>query len=159
MLALAYVDERLFDAGIDGGPVAWLHDEIVLEVREIQAERAAEILKQSMTDGFFETFPWRAAPRVGRSAHRPELGCGETRSSAAAAQTSPQQEAPDYGLAHRARLKELGDDASRMSFDFVRSKPWSTSTAVIIPRPTSILPRPRCWPPSAERPRHEATSA
>ena len=36
MLALAYVDDRLFDAGIEGGPVAWLHDEIVLEVREIR---------------------------------------------------------------------------------------------------------------------------
>ena len=57
MLALAYVDDRLFEAGIDGGPVAWLHDEIVLEVREDQAERAAAILKQSMIDGFAETFP------------------------------------------------------------------------------------------------------
>ena len=46
MLALAYVDDRLFEAGIDGGPVAWLHDEIVLEVREDQAERAAEILNR-----------------------------------------------------------------------------------------------------------------
>ena len=36
MLALAYVDDRLFDAGIEGGPVAWLHDEIVLEVRDDQ---------------------------------------------------------------------------------------------------------------------------
>ena len=57
MLALAYVDDRLFDAGIDGGPVAWLHDEIVLEVRDDQAELAAEILKQGMIDGFLETFP------------------------------------------------------------------------------------------------------
>ena len=57
MLALAYVDDRLFEAGIDGGPVAWLHDEIVIEVREDQAERAVEILKQSMIDGFAETFP------------------------------------------------------------------------------------------------------
>ena len=57
MLALAYVDDRLFDAGIEGGPVAWLHDEIVLEVRDDQAEQAAEILKQAMIDGFIETFP------------------------------------------------------------------------------------------------------
>ena len=57
MLALAYVDDRLFEADIDGGLVAWLHDEIMLEVREDQAERAAEILKQSMIDGFAETFP------------------------------------------------------------------------------------------------------
>jgi DNA polymerase-1 len=63
MLALAYVDDRLFDACIDGGPVAWLHDEIVLEVAVEDAERAAEILKQSMIDGFAETFP--GAPLAG----------------------------------------------------------------------------------------------
>jgi DNA polymerase I-like protein with 3'-5' exonuclease and polymerase domains len=57
MLALAYVDDRLFDAGVVGGPVAWLHDEIVLEVCEDQAEQAAAILKQAMIDGFAETFP------------------------------------------------------------------------------------------------------
>ena len=57
MLALTYVDDRMFAARIEGGPVAWLHDETVLEVREDQAERAAEILKQSMIDGFTETFP------------------------------------------------------------------------------------------------------
>ena len=59
MLALAYVDERLFNVGIEGGPVAWLHDEIVLEVRAEQAAQAAEILKQSMVDGFAETYPAR----------------------------------------------------------------------------------------------------
>jgi DNA polymerase-1 len=57
MLALAYVDDRLFEAGIDGGPVAWIHDEIVLEVREDHATQAAEILKQSMVDSFADTFP------------------------------------------------------------------------------------------------------
>jgi DNA polymerase I len=57
MLALALVDDRLFDAGISGGLVGWLHDEFIIEVRENQAERAAEILKQSMIDGFAETFP------------------------------------------------------------------------------------------------------
>jgi DNA (cytosine-5)-methyltransferase 1 len=57
MLALTYVDDRLYAAGIDGGPVAWLHDEIVLEVRDDQAVEAAAILKQAMTDGFIETFP------------------------------------------------------------------------------------------------------
>jgi DNA polymerase I len=57
MIALTYVDDRLFNAGIDGGPVAWLHDEIMLEVKAADAERAATILKQSMIDGFAETFP------------------------------------------------------------------------------------------------------
>ena len=36
MLALAYIDDRLFDANIDGGLVAWLHDEFIIEVREIR---------------------------------------------------------------------------------------------------------------------------
>jgi DNA polymerase-1 len=57
MLALAYVDDRLFEADIDGGLVAWLHDEFVLEVRADQARQAAEILKQAMIDAFVETFP------------------------------------------------------------------------------------------------------
>jgi DNA polymerase I-like protein with 3'-5' exonuclease and polymerase domains len=57
MLALAYADDRLFNAGIDGGPVAWLHDEIVIEIRADQAEQAAKILEQSMIDGFAEIFP------------------------------------------------------------------------------------------------------
>ena len=56
MLALAYVDERLFEARIEGGPVAWLHDEIVVEVCVEDADRAVEILKKAMTDGFAETF-------------------------------------------------------------------------------------------------------
>ena len=57
MLALAYADDRLFAAGIEGGIVAWLHDEIVVEVCVEQADQAAEILKQAMIDGFAETFP------------------------------------------------------------------------------------------------------
>jgi DNA polymerase-1 len=57
MLALALIDDRLFDANIDGGLVGWLHDEFIIEAREAQAERAAEIVKQSMIDGFAETFP------------------------------------------------------------------------------------------------------
>jgi DNA polymerase I-like protein with 3'-5' exonuclease and polymerase domains len=56
MLALAYVDERLFEAGIDGGPVGWLHDEIVLEIAVEDADHAVAILKQAMTDAFVETF-------------------------------------------------------------------------------------------------------
>ena len=47
---------------------------------------------------------------------------------------------------------------ARKSFSCARSKPRSTFTAVIILTPTSIPPRPRCWPRS-RRPRHEATSA
>jgi DNA polymerase-1 len=64
MLALAYVDDRLFDAGIDGGPVAWLHDEIVMEAAAEDAERAAELLKQAMIDAFAETFPGAPLDRL-----------------------------------------------------------------------------------------------
>ena len=56
MIALTYVDDRLFNAGIDGGPVAWLHDEIVLEVKAADAELAATIFKQSMIDGLPRPF-------------------------------------------------------------------------------------------------------
>ena len=45
MLALARVDAALFEAGIDGGPVAAPHDEIVLEVPEADAARAADLLR------------------------------------------------------------------------------------------------------------------
>ena len=57
MLALAYTDTRLFDAEIDGGLVAWIHDEFIVEVAVEDAERAADILRQAMIDGFSETFP------------------------------------------------------------------------------------------------------
>jgi DNA polymerase-1 len=57
MLALAYIDQTLFEQNIDGGPVAWLHDEIVLEVAEKDAERAKRLLEQAMTNAFAETFP------------------------------------------------------------------------------------------------------
>jgi DNA polymerase I len=57
MLALSYTDDRLFQAGIDGGLVGWLHDELVAEVPEEDADRAAEILKRAMIDGFVEIFP------------------------------------------------------------------------------------------------------
>ena len=57
MLALARIDADLFAAGIDGGPVAWLHDEIVAEVPEVDAEEARRLLVAAMTDAFAETFP------------------------------------------------------------------------------------------------------
>ena len=53
----------LFEAGIDGGPVAWLHDEIVLEVGSANAKRAAVILAETMARAFAEMFP--GAPLCG----------------------------------------------------------------------------------------------
>jgi DNA polymerase-1 len=55
--ALILVDAALIEAGIDGGPVIFNHDEIVLEVPETSAERARAILIESMTRAFAGTFP------------------------------------------------------------------------------------------------------
>ena len=57
MLALEAIDQLLFEHGIDGGPVIWMHDEIVLEVPEADALKAKELLEKAMTDAFAETFP------------------------------------------------------------------------------------------------------
>jgi hypothetical protein len=50
MLSLAAIDAGRFDAGIYGGPVAWRHDEIVLEVPAAPADRAVELLRQAVVD-------------------------------------------------------------------------------------------------------------
>jgi DNA polymerase I-like protein with 3'-5' exonuclease and polymerase domains len=63
MLALTAIDQALFDEGIDGGPVLWLHDEIILEVSEHDAGRAKALLERAMIDAFIETFP--GAPHDG----------------------------------------------------------------------------------------------
>jgi hypothetical protein len=91
----------VFDADVDGGPVAWLHDEIVIEVREDQAQRAAEILKQSMIDGFAETFP--GAPLDGLV--EPHIGAswGEAKSGATPF---------DIAARYTERLKRSGLDAN-----------------------------------------------
>jgi DNA polymerase-1 len=104
MLALAYVDDRLFEAGIEGGPVAWLHDEIVLEVREDQAEQAAEFLKQAMIDGFVETFP--GAPLNGLVEPHIGLNWGEAKGGGKTA-------APEFDVAviFTKRVKVLIPDA------------------------------------------------
>jgi hypothetical protein len=57
MKALILVDAALIEIGTDGGPVIFNHDEIVLEVSEVDAERARTILVESMTRAFAETFP------------------------------------------------------------------------------------------------------
>jgi DNA polymerase I-like protein with 3'-5' exonuclease and polymerase domains len=57
MRALILVHAALIEVGIDGGPVIFNHDEIVLEVPEADAEHARTILVESMTRAFAETFP------------------------------------------------------------------------------------------------------
>jgi DNA polymerase I-like protein with 3'-5' exonuclease and polymerase domains len=57
MWALIAIDFALEREGIAGGPVAWLHDEIVIEVPAENAKRAAVLLRKAMTWAFRETFP------------------------------------------------------------------------------------------------------
>jgi DNA polymerase-1 len=77
MLALKAIDETLFDARIVGGPVAWLHDEIVLEVPANDAKQAAELLERAMVSGFAETFP--GAPTRGLVEPHTGLSWGEAK--------------------------------------------------------------------------------
>jgi hypothetical protein len=53
----------LFEEGIEGGPVTWVHDEMALEVKHPDAKRASALLVTAMTDAFAEAFP--GAPLVG----------------------------------------------------------------------------------------------
>ena len=57
MLALTAIDAGLRRAGIAGGPVLVVHDEIVIEVPEADAPEAATLLQKAMTEAFAATFP------------------------------------------------------------------------------------------------------
>jgi DNA polymerase I-like protein with 3'-5' exonuclease and polymerase domains len=57
MLALTAIDAALIDANIAGGPVLFVHDEIVLEVPKADAERAGRMLIDCMTQAFASIFP------------------------------------------------------------------------------------------------------
>jgi DNA polymerase I-like protein with 3'-5' exonuclease and polymerase domains len=57
MLALIKVDAALREAGIAGGPVLFVHDEIVLEIGHEDGAAASRILTEGMTAAFAETFP------------------------------------------------------------------------------------------------------
>jgi DNA polymerase I-like protein with 3'-5' exonuclease and polymerase domains len=61
--ALTMMHTRLRHAGIRGGLVACIHDELLLEVVEEDAEAARELLERTMTDAFVKTFP--GAPTTG----------------------------------------------------------------------------------------------
>jgi DNA polymerase I-like protein with 3'-5' exonuclease and polymerase domains len=76
MLALTMVDAALRTADVDGGPVLFVHDEIVVEVASHQVGQAREILTSSMMQAFAETFP--GAPLTGVVS----IGIGESWGSA-----------------------------------------------------------------------------
>jgi DNA polymerase I len=56
MGAVEKVHDGLNSAKIDGGLVANVHDELIVEVRKDHAITAKEILETAMTDAFTETF-------------------------------------------------------------------------------------------------------
>jgi DNA polymerase-1 len=55
--ALYLIDHMLTEAGIDGGLVLAVHDELVLEVPEGHAKEAARLLQAAMVQAFTEYFP------------------------------------------------------------------------------------------------------
>jgi DNA polymerase I len=55
--ALAELDRRLDEADIDAVPLLVVHDEVVLEAAEADAEEAARILEEAMVAGFRKLFP------------------------------------------------------------------------------------------------------
>jgi DNA polymerase I-like protein with 3'-5' exonuclease and polymerase domains len=57
MLAIALTDHLFVIHNIDGGLVLAVHDELVAEVREDQAEQAAKLIEQAMTAAFLKVFP------------------------------------------------------------------------------------------------------
>jgi DNA polymerase-1 len=57
MLAIAKVYRALRVEKIEGGPVACVHDELVLEVHEGQAPQAKVILEDAMVAAFRQTYP------------------------------------------------------------------------------------------------------
>jgi DNA polymerase-1 len=66
--ALALVHRRFLAARICGGIVATVHDELLAEVGEADAERARALLQEAMFDAFVTTFP--GAPTNGVAAAR-----------------------------------------------------------------------------------------
>ena len=70
--AITWTYARLKAAQIRGGLVACVHDELLAEVAEDDAEKARQLLEQTMTDAFAETFPGApvngvAAAKIGRT--------------------------------------------------------------------------------------------
>ena len=82
--AITMVHRRYLAAGIRGGLVATVHDELLAEVVEADAKRARDILQASMVEAFEITFPGVsptagvAAASIGRTWADPEVTVGET---------------------------------------------------------------------------------
>jgi DNA polymerase I-like protein with 3'-5' exonuclease and polymerase domains len=57
MKAIADVDRHLRDQNIDGRLVGWIHDELIVEAREADADRVKAALKDAMERAFLDIFP------------------------------------------------------------------------------------------------------
>jgi DNA polymerase-1 len=57
MKAIADVDRRLREGAIDGRLVGWIHDELIVEVRERDASQVKPLLKDAMEQAFLAVFP------------------------------------------------------------------------------------------------------
>jgi DNA polymerase family A len=57
MTAIADLDRRLCDQNIDGRLVGWIHDELIVEAREADADRIKALLKDAMERAFIDIFP------------------------------------------------------------------------------------------------------
>jgi DNA polymerase-1 len=57
MKAIADVDRRLRDQNIDGQLIGWIHDELIIEGREADADQIKALLKDAMERAFIDTFP------------------------------------------------------------------------------------------------------
>ena len=77
MLALASIDAALVEEGIDGGPVAWLHDDIVPEVSAHQADPRGRAPHQGNDGCLCRNLSRGAAARSRQGPHRGGLGRGE----------------------------------------------------------------------------------
>ncbi len=62
--AIRLAHRRLTEANIRGGLIATVHDELLAEVVEADAERARDIIQQAMIDAFATTFPGAPLARV-----------------------------------------------------------------------------------------------
>jgi len=73
MLRAVTLEHRRFtEAGVCGGLIASVHDELLAEVSETDAEAARDILRRAMIDAFVTTFPGAptrgvAEARIGRT--------------------------------------------------------------------------------------------
>jgi DNA polymerase-1 len=57
MKAIADLGRRLRDQNIDGRLVGWIHDELIVEAREADADRVKALLKGAMERAFVDVFP------------------------------------------------------------------------------------------------------